>query len=218
LSDGSPPRSSMPERCSPPSIVTFVPSSHSSIAIFVLQHKATALTTPRRSKPPCPDSADIIVAEIEVSERWALRNHSCKPLCPGWSDLIVSEIEVSQRSALCKHSCKTLCPSWSDLITAEIEVSQHCALRQHSCKHLCPGCSETVIVAKIKVRQRWALRQHSCQALCMSISHSGSSSVRDASPHLTTRLSSNGAASKRTVAFHLPCHCGRRARNSCSSE
>jgi hypothetical protein len=66
------------------------------------------LTTPRSSKPPFPDSADAIGAEIEVSQRWALRQHSLyqgltlrqharKALCPGWSDLIAAEIEVSER-------------------------------------------------------------------------------------------------------------------------
>ena len=53
-----------------------------------LENKARGLTTPRSSKPPFPDSADLIVAEIEVSQRCALRQHSCNPLCPGLSDLI----------------------------------------------------------------------------------------------------------------------------------
>jgi hypothetical protein len=44
------------------------------------------LTTPRSSKPPSPDSADAIGKEIEVSQRWALPQHSCKPRCPVWSD------------------------------------------------------------------------------------------------------------------------------------
>ena len=35
--------------------------------------------------------------EIEVSQRWALRQHSCKTLYPGCSNPIVAEIEVSQR-------------------------------------------------------------------------------------------------------------------------
>ena len=112
MSDGSPPRSSIPERCSPPSITTFVPSSHSNIAICFLQHKATTLTTPSSSKPSCPDSADIIVAEI-----------AAPALLPG-------------------------------------SLYVHFTLRQLQCD--------------------------------------------DAAP----RLSSNEAVSKRTVAFHLPCHCG----------
>ncbi len=76
-----------------------------------LQNKARGLTTPRSSKPPFPDSADVIGAEIQVSQRCALRQHSCKKLCPGWSDLIAAEIEVGQRWALRQHSCNTLCPS-----------------------------------------------------------------------------------------------------------
>jgi hypothetical protein len=73
-----------------------------------LQTKARRLTTPRSSKPPFPDSADVIVTEIEVSQRWALPQHSCKPLCPSFAYLIVPEIEVSQRWALPQHSCKPL--------------------------------------------------------------------------------------------------------------
>jgi hypothetical protein len=91
-------------------------------------NKARGLTTPRSSKPPLPDSADAIAAEIEVSQRWALRQHCCKPLCPSWPDLIVPEIEVSQRWALRQHSCKSFCPGWSNDIEAEIEVIQRCAL------------------------------------------------------------------------------------------
>jgi hypothetical protein len=89
----------------------------------------TLYAMPRSSKPPLPDSADFIGAEIEVSQRWALRKHSCKPLCPGCSNFIVTEIETSQRCTLRQHSCKTLCPCCSDLIEAEIEVSQRRALR-----------------------------------------------------------------------------------------
>jgi hypothetical protein len=81
-----------------------------------LQKKARGLTTPRSSKPPSPDSADVIGAEIEVSQRCALPQHSCKALRPAWSDQIVADIEVSQRCALTQHSCKALCPGWSDLI------------------------------------------------------------------------------------------------------
>jgi hypothetical protein len=57
-----------------------------------LQNKARGLTTPRSSQPPSPDSADVIASEINVSQHWALRQHSCKKLCPGWSDLIEAEI------------------------------------------------------------------------------------------------------------------------------
>ena len=42
-----------------------------------LQKKSRGLTTPRSSKPPFPDSSDVIVSEIEVSQRWALPQHSC---------------------------------------------------------------------------------------------------------------------------------------------
>ena len=52
------------------------------------------------------------------------------------------EIEVSQRWALRQHSCKTLYPGYSNVIAAEIEVHQLPALSQHSCKLLCTGCSE----------------------------------------------------------------------------
>jgi hypothetical protein len=52
------------------------------------------LTTPRSSKPPSPNSADVIGAEIEVSQRCALCKHSCKALCPACSDQIPAEIEV----------------------------------------------------------------------------------------------------------------------------
>jgi hypothetical protein len=77
------------------------------------------LTTPRSSKRPFSNSADAIAAEIKVSQRWALRQHSCQPLysdiCQApvsiLSDPIVAEIEVRQRCALPQHSCKTLCPA-----------------------------------------------------------------------------------------------------------
>jgi hypothetical protein len=59
-----------------------------------LQNKARCLTTPRSSKPPSPNSADVIGAEIEVSQRCALCKHSCKALCPACSDQIPAEIEV----------------------------------------------------------------------------------------------------------------------------
>jgi hypothetical protein len=89
-----------------------------------LQKKGRRLTTPRSSKPPFPDSADVIVAEIEVSQRCALRQHSCQALCPCWSDVIAVEIEVSQRCALRQHSCEPACPSIADPIDAEIDVSE----------------------------------------------------------------------------------------------
>ncbi len=85
-----------------------------------------------------PDSFDAIPLEIEVSQRWALPQHSCKTLCPGLADLIAVEIEVSKRWALWQNSCKTLCPRIADIIVAEIEVSQRCTMRQHSCKSLSP--------------------------------------------------------------------------------
>jgi hypothetical protein len=42
----------------------------------------------------------VIVAEIKVRQRCALRQHSCKPLCHSIADEIEAEIEVSQRCAL----------------------------------------------------------------------------------------------------------------------
>jgi hypothetical protein len=67
------------------------------------------LTTPRSSKPPFPDSFDAVVFEIEMSQRWALRQNFCKTVCPACSDLIESELEVCQRCALFQHSCNTIC-------------------------------------------------------------------------------------------------------------
>jgi hypothetical protein len=54
------------------------------------------------------------------------------------ADPIVAEIEVRQCCALPQHSCKTFCPSLADVIGVEIEVRQRCALRQHSCKTRSP--------------------------------------------------------------------------------
>jgi hypothetical protein len=42
--------------------------------------------------------------------------------------VIAAEIQVSQRCALRQHSCKALCSSITDAIEAEMEVSQRCAL------------------------------------------------------------------------------------------
>jgi hypothetical protein len=47
--------------------------------------------------------------EIEVSQRWALRQHSCKPLCHCCSNPIEAEIKVNQCWALRQHLCKPLC-------------------------------------------------------------------------------------------------------------
>ncbi len=47
---------------------------------LLLQNKARDLTTSRSSKPPFPDSANVIAAEVEVSQRRALRQNSCKSL------------------------------------------------------------------------------------------------------------------------------------------
>jgi hypothetical protein len=49
------------------------------------------------------------------------------------ADLIAAEIEVSQRCTLPQKSSKALCPGITDLIAAEIEVTERCALTQHSC-------------------------------------------------------------------------------------
>ncbi len=48
------------------------------------------------------------------------------------ADVIAAQIEVSQRCALPQHSCKTFCPACAYLIPAAIEVSERCALPQHS--------------------------------------------------------------------------------------
>ncbi len=98
-----------------------------------LLKKSRGLTTPRSSKSSFPDNSDVIVTEIEVSQRCALTQHPCKTLCPGCSNVIVVETEVSQRSAIRQRSCKILCPSCFNVIAAEVEVSQRSALRQHSC-------------------------------------------------------------------------------------
>ena len=46
---------------------------------------------------------------IEVHQLPALSQHPCKILCPGCSDIkIAAEIKVSQRWALRQHSCKPL--------------------------------------------------------------------------------------------------------------
>ncbi len=88
-----------------------------------LQNKARGLATPRSSKPPFSDSADVIEAEIEVSQRWALPQHACKLLCPAFADLIASEMEVSQRCALRKHSCKPLCHACPKMIACPNMIS-----------------------------------------------------------------------------------------------
>jgi hypothetical protein len=109
--------------------------------------------------------ADLIVAEVEVSQRCALRQHSCKALCPSIADPIVPEVDVSQRCTLPQHSCKHLCPVCSNFIATEMKVHQLPALSQHSCKPLCPGCFEIQIGAEIKVRaapgcHQWELPHH----------------------------------------------------------
>ena len=75
----------------------------------------------------CPGCSDQIAAEIEVSQRCALLQHSCKTLCSISADQIASDLQVSN----------AICPGCSDEIAVEIEVSRRCALRQHSCKTLC---------------------------------------------------------------------------------
>jgi hypothetical protein len=132
--------------------------------------KTRGLATPRSSTPLCRVWSDFIAeVEIEVSQRWTLRQHYCKTLCPGCSDVIEAAMEMSQRWALPQHSGKTLCPGCFDAIASEIEVSQRSAMRQHSCKPPCAvaGCYEIRIAAETKVRQRWALRQHSRKPLCI---------------------------------------------------
>ena len=92
------------------------------------------MTTPRTSKPPLPDSADGIVAEIEASQRWALRPHSCKPLCPSIANLILVKIEVSQRWALRQHFCKPLCPGCSN-VKLPAPQPQAAPRRRNLCPH-----------------------------------------------------------------------------------
>jgi hypothetical protein len=117
-------------------------------SLELLQKKTVVDTTPRSSKPLFPDSADHIEAEIEVSQRGALRQHSRKALGACCVDHIEAEIEVSERCALRQHSCKALCkhlcPACPDGNAAEIEVSQRCALCQHSYKPICPGCANPI--------------------------------------------------------------------------
>ncbi len=76
---------------------------------------SVGLTTPRSSKPPFPDSFDTIVAEIEVSQRSAMRRrhlHTCKTLCFSIAypitQMITAEIEVSQRCVLPLQKMGTL--------------------------------------------------------------------------------------------------------------
>ena len=53
-----------------------------------------------------------------MSQRYALPKHSGKALCPGWTDLIVAEIEVRQRwvldNLLHQHSWKSLVSEFID--------------------------------------------------------------------------------------------------------
>ena len=72
-----------------------------------------------------------------MSQRWALRQHSCNPFCPDCSHGIDAKVEVSQRWALCQHPCKALFPACSNVIATEIKVRQRWALSQQSCKPLC---------------------------------------------------------------------------------
>jgi hypothetical protein len=53
-------------------------------------------------------------------------------ICPGWSDGIAVEIEVSQRCALRQHSCKTLWCICVDQISSELEVSQRLNWPRHN--------------------------------------------------------------------------------------
>ena len=108
-----------PPSDSPSTIRPLAIPRHSVLVIV----KGRCLTTPRSSKLPSPGFADVIPAEIEVSERWALRQHSCKTLCPSFSNPIAVEIEVSQCCTLRQYSYKTLCTACPDHIPTEIEVS-----------------------------------------------------------------------------------------------
>jgi hypothetical protein len=57
------------------------------------------------SQDSVPRPGHAIEAQIEVSQRCAL---SCKTPCPAITDLIVAEIEVNQHWAMRQHSCKPL--------------------------------------------------------------------------------------------------------------
>jgi hypothetical protein len=65
--------------------------------------KARGLTTPRSSKHLFPDSADPIVAEIELSERWTQRKHSCKILCTLSFHFTARQLESGDVSPFCYH-------------------------------------------------------------------------------------------------------------------
>ncbi len=77
-----------------------------------------------------------------MCQRCALRQQSCEPSCTAWSYLIRAEIEVGQRWALRQQS--KVCPCWSNVIPAEIQVIEPSALPQHSCKPLCPSSSDLI--------------------------------------------------------------------------
>jgi hypothetical protein len=69
----------------------------------------------------------VIAADIEVSQRCALRKHSPQALCFGCFDPIVVEIKVSQRCALRQHFCN---------------LSIHIKVRQLECADAAPGCQQ----------------------------------------------------------------------------
>jgi hypothetical protein len=68
----------------------------------------------------------VIIAMIRVRSIYA-----SNALCPVCSDQIVAEIVVSQRCALRQHSCKILCSISADQIVSEFEVSQHLNWPRH---------------------------------------------------------------------------------------
>jgi hypothetical protein len=70
-----------------------------------LQNKARGLTTSRSSKPPFCGSVDSICAEIEVSQRCALRQHSFKALCILYLHVTARQFECAIAAPAC-HQCK----------------------------------------------------------------------------------------------------------------
>jgi hypothetical protein len=60
---------------------------------------------------------DAIVPEIEADQLPALSQHSCKALCPACADVIAAEIEVSQRCALRQQCTATILTQHTKVFT-----------------------------------------------------------------------------------------------------
>ena len=89
------------------------------------------LTASRSSKPPSPDSFDVIVLEIEFSQGYLTVTDSC-------TNEIAFE-DANKQYTLLQHSCKDLCPRCpgiADSVFTEIEERQRWALPHYSCKIL----------------------------------------------------------------------------------